>query len=297
LLVLEYVLTCCSTADLPKEYFEKRNIPFVCFHYNIDGVEYQDDLGKTMSFEEFYDKISAGAMPTTSQVNVGQFINFFEDFLKDGKDILHISFSSGLSGSYNSACIAKNELLLKYPERKILLVDSLGASSGYGLLIDMAADMRDNDLKIEDVYAFVEENKLNVQHWFFSTDLTHYKRGGRISSTSAIVGNLLNICPLMNMSYDGKLIPRMKFRGKKHVIAEIVKKMEEHAKGGIEYSGKCFISNSACYEDARRVADLIEKKFKHLNGTVMINSVGTVVGSHTGPGTVALFFYGDKRVD
>ncbi|MGB4440156.1 MAG: DegV family protein [Sedimentibacter sp.] len=295
--MIEYVLTCCSTADLPNEYFEKRNIPLVCFHYNIDGKEYPDDLGKTMSFEEFYGKISAGAMPTTSQVNVGQFISFFEPILKDGKDILHISFSSGLSGSYNSACIAKNELLLKYPDRKILLVDSLGASSGYGLLIDMAAHMHDTGSTIEDVYAWAEENKLNVHHWFFSTDLTHYKRGGRISSTSAIVGNLLNICPLMNMSYDGKLIPRMKFRGKKHVMAEIVKKMEEHAKGGVDYTGKCFISNSACYEDARKVADLIEEKFKHLDGPVMINSVGTVIGSHTGPGTVALFFYGDKRLD
>ncbi|MDW5300257.1 MAG: DegV family protein [Sedimentibacter sp.] len=295
--MLEYVLTCCSTADLPNKYFEKINVPFVCFHYNIDGQEYPDDLGKTMSFEEFYSKISTGAMPTTSQVNVGQYISFFEPFLKDGKDILHISFSSGLSGSYNSACIAKNELLLKYPDRKILLVDSLGASSGYGLLIDSAAYMRDNGSTIEDIYTWAEENKLNIHHWFFSTDLTHYKRGGRISSTSAIIGNLLNICPLMNMSYDGKLIPRMKFRGKKHVIAEIVKMMEEHAKDGVDYSGKCFISNSACYEDARKVADLIENKFKHLNGPVMINSVGTVIGSHTGPGTVALFFFGDKRVD
>lgn len=295
--MFEYILTCCSTADMPNEYFENRNIPFACFHFNIDGNEYPDDLGKTMAFDEFYGRISKGSMPTTSQVNVGQFISFFEPYLKEGKDILHISFSSGLSGAYNSSCIARDELLLKYPDRKILLIDSLGASSGYGLLVDMAADMRDNGSTIEEVYVCLEENKLNVHHWFFSADLTHYKRGGRISSTSAIVGNLLNICPLMNMSYDGKLIPRAKYRGKKHVIAEIVKKMEEHAKDCINYSGKCFISNSACYEDARKVADLIEEKFVNLNGRVMINSVGTVIGSHTGPGTVALFFFGDKRED
>ena len=295
--MFDYVLTCCSTADMPAEYFEKKGIPFICFNYNIDGEEYLDDLGKTLSFEEFYGKITAGAMPTTSQVNVGQFINFFEPFLLEGKDILHISFSSGLSGSFNSACIAKEELMLKYPERKILLVDSLGASSGYGLLVDAAVDMRDDGVPYEDIYAYLEENKLNVHHWFFSTDLTHYKRGGRISSASAIVGNLLNICPLMNMSYDGKLIPRAKYRGKKHVIAEIVKQMEEHAQNGINYSGKCFISNSACLNDARKVADLVEKKFVNLNGKVMINSVGTVIGSHTGPGTVALFFFGDKRED
>jgi len=293
----EYVLTCCSTADMPYEYFEKRSIPFVCFHYNIDGVDYPDDLGKSMTFEEFYNKISSGSMPTTSQVNVGQFINFFEPYLKEGKDILHISFSSGLSGSYNSASIARDELLLKYPDRKILISDSLAASSGYGLLMDFAADMRDSGSTIENVYAKVEDNKLNLHHWFFSTDLTHYKRGGRISATSAVVGNLLNICPLMNMSYDGKLIPRMKFRGKKHVIAEIVNQMEAHAENGLDYSGKCFISNSACFDDARKVADLIEERFTNLNGRVVNNSVGTVIGSHTGPGTVALFFFGDKRID
>lgn len=293
----DYVLTCCSTADMPYEYFQKRNIPFVCFHYNMDGKEYLDDLGQTMSFEEFYGRIAAGSMPTTSQVNVGQFIDFFEPYLRDGKDILHISLSSGLSGSYNSANIARKELLLKYPSQKIFIVDSLGASSGYGLLTDMAADMRDNGATIEDVYASVEENKLNIHHWFFSTNLTHYKRGGRIPATTAIVGNLLNICPLMNMSYDGKLIPRTKIRGKKLVINEIVRKMEAHAKDGTDYSGKCFISNSLCYDDARKVAELVEEKFPHLNGPVMINSVGTVIGSHTGPGTVALFFFGDKRKD
>lgn len=295
--MLNYVLTCCSTTDLPYDYSKKRNIPFVCFHFNLDGKEYLDDLGQTISFEEFYSKIAAGAMPTTSQVNVGQYIDFFTPFLKEGKDILHISFSSGLSGSYNSAILARTELLSSYPERKIMIVDSLCASLGYGLLTDMAADMRDNGATLEEVYDWVEENKLKVHHWFFSTDLTHYKRGGRISATAATVGSLLNICPLLNMNYEGKLTPRKKIRGKKHVIEEIVRMMEEHAIDGLNYSGKCFISNSACYEDARKVADLIEAKFPSLNGRVMINSVGTVIGSHTGPGTVALFFLGDKRED
>lgn len=292
-----FVLTCCSTADMSYEYFQNRSIPFVPFHFNMDGQEYPDDLGQTMSFEEFYSRIERGAMPTTSQVNVGQFIDFFEPYLKDSKDILHISLSIGLSGAYNSACIAREELLSRYPERKIMIVDSLGASSGYGLLTDLAADMRDSGATIEDVHTWVEEHKLNVHHWFFSTDLTHYKRGGRISATSAIVGNLLNICPLLNMNSEGKLIPRVKIRGKKHVITEIVEKMKIHAENGLEYSGKCFISNSACYDDARKVADLVEENFPNLNGPVMINSVGTVIGSHTGPGTVALFFLGDKRVD
>jgi DegV family protein with EDD domain len=293
----DFVLTCCSTADMPSEYFQKRGIPFVCFHFTIDGNEYPDDLGHNMPFQEFYAKVAAGALPTTSQVTVGQFIAFFEPFLAEGKDILHISFSSGLSGTYNSAVMAREELVLKYPQRKFVLIDSLGASSGYGLLIDLAADLRDRGLPLEEIQARIEAEKLNLHHWFFSTDLSHYKRGGRISAASAAVGSLLNICPLMNMNRAGKLIPREKIRGKKRVVSEIVKKMEEHARDGLDYSGKCFISNSACEEDARLVAGLVEARFPRLNGAVMINSVGTVIGSHTGPGTVALFFFGDARMD
>ncbi len=292
-----YILTCCSTADMTKEFFENRNIPYVCFHYLMDGKEYPDDLGQSMSFKEFYTRISNGAMPTTSQVNVNEFVAFFEPYLAKGMDILHVSLSTGLSGAYNSACIAKDELTKKYPERKIIIVDSLGASSGYGLLMDMAADLRDNGTSIDDLHTWIEENKLNIHHWFFSTDLSHYRRGGRISAGSAIVGTVLGICPLLNMSYDGKLIPREKIRSKKRVITEIVKRMQEHASGGLNYNGKCFISNSDCFEDARSVADLVEATFPNLKAPVMINSVGAVIGSHTGPGTVALFFFGDKRID
>ena len=293
----DYILSCSSTADMPLEYFQKRNIPFIPFHFSINGKEYPDDLGQSMSFDEFYKRVADGALPTTSQINVAQFIEFFEPYLVAGKDILHISFSSGLSGTYNSAVMAREQLLEKYPDRKLQVVDSMAASSGYGLLVDMAADLRDGGGTLEEVYAWVEENKLNIHHWFFSTDLSHYKRGGRISATSAAVGSLLNICPLMNVNNEGKLIPREKIRGKKRVISEIVQKMETYAQNGTDYSGKCFISNSACYDDARMVADLIEQKFPNLNGKVMINSVGTVIGSHTGSGTVALFFMGEKRQD
>lgn len=292
-----YVLTCCSTADMPAEYFEKRNIPYVCFHFNMEGKQYPDDLGRSMSFDEFYTRIADGAMPTTSQVNVEQFTAFFEPFLQNGQDILHVSLSTGLSGSFQSANMARDDLQKKYPDRKILLVDSLGASSGYGLLMDAAADMRDAGASVQEVYDWLLENRLKVNHWFFSTDLTHFKRGGRISATSATLGTLLGICPLMNMDKEGHLTQRTKVRGKKNVIKEIVSKMEQFADGGINYSGKCFISNAHCFNDARAVADLIEEKFKNLNGPVMINSVGTVIGSHTGPGTVALFFFGEQRVD
>jgi DegV family protein with EDD domain len=293
----DYVLTCCSTADMPLEYFTRRNIPFVCFHFNLDGMVYPDDLGQTISFDVFYTRIAGGALPTTSMVNLGEFKDFFEPFLAQGKDVLHVTLSSGLSGTYASALLARELLLQKYPQRRLEVVDSLGASSGYGLLVDLAADLRDGGAGLDEARARVEESKLNVHHWFFSTDLTHYRRGGRISATSAVVGGLLNICPLMNMNQEGKLIPREKIRGKKRVMAEMVQKMAENAQGGTDYAGKCFISHSACYQDARMVADLVEAKFPKLEGRVVINSIGTVIGAHTGPGTVALFFLGGERKD
>ena len=290
-----FVLTCCSTADLSKDYFAKRNIPYVCFHFTMDGVEYFDDLGQSMPFDTFYARIAAGSMPTTSLVNTEQFIAFFEPFLKEGKDILHLSFSSGLSGTYASALLARDELKERYPERKLIVVDSLGASSGYGLMVDTLADMRDSGVSLQEAATWIEEHKLNMHHWFFSTDLTHYKRGGRISQTAFVVGSILGINPLMNMDDGGHLTPRFKINGKKRVMREIVKQMEQHAENGLNYDKKCFISNSACLEDAKAVAALVEQTFPKLNGKVIINSVGTVVGSHTGPGTVALFFWGDSR--
>ena len=242
----EYILSCCSTADLSKEYFESRNIHYICFHYMLGDKSYPDDLGQSVPFDEFYARMAAGEMTKTSQVNVDEFAAYFEGFLKEGKVILHVS-------------------------------------------------LRDEGKTLEEVRDFAEENRLKLHHWFFSTDLTFYVRGGRISKAAGWFGTALKICPLLNMDDEGHLIPRQKIRGKKAVIQQIVKEMENHAQGGHDYNGKCFISMSACYDDARAVADLVEEKFPHLNGKVMINNIGTTIGSHTGPGTVALFFWGDER--
>ena len=293
----DFILSCCSTADMPKSFFEERNVAYVCFHFNMDGKDYPDDLGESMPFPEFYKRIEEGAQPTTSQVNVDEFTNFFEPFIKEGKDILHVSLSSGLSGSFNSASIAARDLMEKYPERTIKVVDSLGASSGFGVLMTYLADLRDEGKSLTEVYDWAEKNKLRVHHWFFSTDLTSYKRGGRISATSAMVGTLLGICPLLNMDNEGHLIPRKKIRTKKKVIEELVNMMKEHVEDGPDYKGYCYISNSACEEDAEKVRDLVEAYCPNLKGKILINSIGTVIGSHTGPGTVALFFLGDERVD
>ncbi|MBC8569656.1 DegV family protein [Zongyangia hominis] len=290
-----YVISCCSTADLTEEHFLQRDIRYICFHFYLDGKQYDDDLGKSIPFADFYKAMQDGAQTKTSQVNVDEFIDYFTPFLEQGQDILHVCLSSGISGVYNSANAARDELMERYPDRKIYVVDSLGASSGYGLLMDQLADLRDAGMGIDELAAWAEAHKLEVHHWFFSTDLTFYIKGGRISKASGFVGTILGICPLLNMSDTGKLIPRSKIRSKKRVIQEIVKRMEENADGGLDYSGKCYISNSACYDDARAVADLIEARFPKLSGRVEINHVGTTIGSHTGPGTVALFFWGKKR--
>ncbi|MCC2231365.1 DegV family protein [Hominifimenecus microfluidus] len=290
-----YVISCCSTADLSEEHFRNRNISYVCFHFELDGVEYPDDLGKSIPFDEFYRRMANGASTKTSQINVEEFTEYFEPFLKEGKDILHVSLSSGISGVFNSASLARNLLMQKYPERTILIVDSLGASSGYGLFMDRLADLRDEGYSIQELYEWAMKNRLRLNHWFFSTDLTFYIRGGRVSKTSGFIGTILNICPLLNMNRLGQLIPREKIRTKKKVIQAIVTRMKECADNGTDYSGKCYISHSACYEDARAVADLVEAAFPKLNGKVEIYSVGTTIGSHTGPGTVALFFWGKER--
>ncbi len=293
----DYILSCCSTADLTKEHFDARGIHYVCFHFAIDGQEYIDDLGATIPFDEFYKRIAEGADTRTSQVNISEYVDYFTPFLEEGKDIVHVCLSSGISGTINSARNAASILKERYPDRSIYIIDSLGASSGYGLIMDTAAAKRDEGMSAKELAAWIEENKLRLHHWFFSTDLSTYVRGGRISKAAAVFGGLLEICPLLDMDNLGRLIPREKIRTKKRVIKEIVARMEQDADNGLDYSGKCYISQSACYDDARAVADLIEAKFPKLNGKVEIYSVGTTIGAHTGPGTVALFFWGKERVN
>ena len=293
---MAYILSCCSTADLSKEHFEARDIHYCCFHFYLNEKAYPDDLGHSISFDEFYKAMENGAQTRTSQINADEFVEYFTPFLEKGLDILHVSLSSGISGVSNSANIAAEKLMEDYPERRILIVDSLGASSGYGLIMDKLADLRDAGLSIDEVYDYAMKNRLRLHHWFLSTDLTFYVKGGRISKASGWFGTVLNICPLLNMDNQGRIVPRYKIRGKKKVLKAIVDKMEEHAENGLDYSGKCYISQSACYDDARIVADDVERRFPKLNGKVEINSVGTTIGSHTGPGTIALFFWGDEGV-
>jgi len=241
--------------------------------------------------------ISVPRLRHADDINADEFEAYFEPFLREGYDILHVCLSSGISGVINSANIAKAALEEKYPDRKIYVVDSLGASSGYGLIMDTLSTLRAEGRSIDELHEWIEENKLRLNHWFFSTDLSFYIKGGRISKTAGAIGKVLNICPLLNMDNLGRLIPRYKIRTKKKVIQAIVDRMAENARDGLDYSGKCYISQSGCVEDAKEVARLVEEKFPKLDGAVEINYVGTTIGSHTGPGTVALFFWGKERTE
>lgn len=289
-----YMITCSSTADLSAQYLAKRGIPYACFHFRMDGKDYDDDLGASIPFEAFYQKIREGALPVTSQVNPEQYENMFEPILKEGKDIIHITLSSGISGTYNSAVIARDEMAERYPNRRIEVIDSLCASMGFGLLVDTAWELREKGMGFEELVSWIYENRLRVHHVFFVSDLNHLHRGGRLSASAAVLGTMLNICPILEINAQGKLSTREKCRGRKKALRALAANMEAHAEHGQAYDGKSFIVHSCCPEDASALAALVQETFPKQEGRTSIGIVGTVIGSHTGPGTVGLFYWGDS---
>lgn len=288
----EYKLSISYVADLPNEYLEKHGLKPLNYKYFIDNVESKDDGFKSIAVNDFYDLILAGKEPITSQVNAAEYYELFSKYLNQGLDVLHIEFSSGLSGSFNSARIAAEELKEQFPERKIMLVDSLCASLGYGLLVNEAVKKKAEGKSLEEVVAFLEQTKLKVNHWFTVDDLHHLKRGGRVSGAAAFVGTALQIKPVLNVDDEGHLIPNEKIRGRKKALVFLVDKMAEKVSN--PDGQDIFISHSNCIEDAEYVAGLIKQRFPNI-GSVTINYIGPVIGSHTGVGTVALFFIGENR--
>ena len=290
-----YTITCCSTADMPASYMEEHAIPYACFHFHLNGKEYADDLGASIPFEEFYRQIDEGAMPTTAQINPEEYEALFLPILKEGRDICHLTLSSGISGSINSARIAAANLMEEYPERKIIVIDSLCASVGYGLLVDTALTLQKEGMDLDTLANWLTENRTKLHHWLTTSDLTHLRRGGRVSASAAFFGNMLGICPIMQVSRTGTLIPQDKCRGSKKALRELKDRMVRYAQDGPAYKGKCFIGHSARPQEAQYLAGLIEEAFPQLAGKILITSIGTVIGSHTGPGTVVVAFWGGER--
>lgn len=285
----DYVITVNSTVDLPKEWLEERNVPVVPLRYTIDGQTYEDMSGLTA--KEFFDKLREGKMSVTSQVNPEEARAALEPFLKEGKDILHLAFSSGLSGTCNSMKIAGEELKEEYPEAKIIVIDTLCACLGEALLLYKALQQKEAGKTIEETAAWVEENKLHICHDVTVDDLNHLHRGGRVSKATAVVGTMVKIKPIIHMDDNGKLQVVGKERGRKKSLNKIVDMAVEQSEGWD--NDIIMITHGDCIEDAEYVAGLVREKMGIDN--ILINNIGTVIGSHTGPGVVAVFCMGDKR--
>ena len=280
-----------SSCDLPREYVDDNNIEVISLVLNLNGQIIKDDLGKTLSYKDFYQKMRDGATPTTSQVNAHEFEEAFIKHIKNGDSIIYISISASLSGTFNSANIAKNNLLEEYPEAKIELVDSLSASIGQGLLVLKACEMRDNGASIEEIVEWLEENKRKVIHSILIDDLNHLKRGGRISGATATIGGLLNIKPSAYLDDEGKLAQGEKIKGKKKALRFLANEVKERA---IDSENEVlYICHGDCQEEAESLRDIIEQEVKFKN--VIINYVGNVIGAHTGPGALAVIFLGKNR--
>ena len=289
-----YILSCESTVDFPYAYAAQRELPVLFYSYLIDGESYPDDmLRDPEALPRFYRFLSEGKLPNTSQINEFAYEEFFEDLVQRG-DVLHIAFGSGMSNSVANAQKAAQLVRERHPERKLLVIDSLCSSSGYGMLVDYAADLRDGGASMEEVAQWVMENRNRVHHQFFSTDLKYFRRGGRVSGPAAPIGAILNICPIMRLNDEGRIIAYDKVRGRKAAIRTTVERMVQHAEGGTDYSGKCFICHSNCLSDAEQTRQTILERFPRLP-EVRIFDIGTIVASHSGPGTVAVFFLGDER--
>lgn len=287
-----YKIITDSTTDLTQKMIDELELEVVSLRFTIDGKTYRDKADQSeMPTKTFYAKLRDGNSSTTSQINADEFTSVFEPVLESGEDMLYIAFSSGLSGTYQSACIARDDLKEKYPERKIYVFDSLCASMGEGLLAYHAALMKRAGTDIDSLYKWLGENALKLCHWFTVGDLNHLKRGGRISTTAALVGTMLGIKPVLHVDDEGHLIPVSKVRGRRQSLDALVQKMEETAIHPGEQT--VFISHGDCLEDAEYVAEQVRAKFGVKN--VQINFVGPVIGAHSGPGTVALFFFGTHR--
>lgn len=280
-----------SSCDLAREYIDDNNIGLLSLVLNLNGKVVKDDLGKTLSYKDFYGQMREGAIPTTSQVNAHEFEEEFLEHVKNGDSIICITISSALSGTFNSANIAKNNILEEYPDAKILLVDSLSVASGQGLLVVKACEMRDRGANAEEIVTWLEENKKKIIHSFVVDSLSHLKRGGRISGATAAIGGLLNIKPSLYIDNDGKVAQGEKIKGKKKVLRFLVNEVKEKATNNENET--LYICHGDCLEDAKALKNMILEEVKFKN--VVINYVGNVIGVHAGPGVLAVLFLGESR--
>ena len=292
----EYTLSCCSTADVSVEWLAQHRIKCIYFSFCLNNAWYDDDFGKTIPPRELYQRMLAGEEASTSQIATGDYIEFFRNELAQGNDVVHVTLSSGISNTYNSAVLAANQVRSEFPDRTIRIVDSRAATSAIAMLMDKLATLRDQGMSANELADWAEAHRLEVNHLFLSADLTFFIRGGRISKAAGYMGGLLKICPLMRVAPDGSLEVMEKIRTKKKSQQRMVQRMHELAQNGDAYDGSVYISHSDCMEDALEVAHAIAREFPNIaNGKVEIFPIGATIGCHTGPGTTALFFWGNPN--
>lgn len=289
----EYIISTDTSCDFPLEYVKQHQLPLVTLFYSIDGVTGENGCPSSDVLKNFYDKMRAGSMTKTQQASIEDTEKVFREILKEGKDILHIAFSSGLSGTANAARLAAENMMEEFPERKIIVIDSLCASLGQGLLVDYALKLQQQGKNMEETAKWLEDHIQNICHLFTVEDLKYLQRGGRISKTTALVGTMIGIKPVLHVDPEGKLVSISKVRGRKQSIQALVNKMEENIG---KYRGEkqpIFISHGDCIEDANYLAELVKERFGY--DEFLINDVGPTIGAHSGPGTLALFFMGETR--
>ncbi len=292
----EFILSCESTVDLAYDYVMKRNASVLFYSYTINGKEYVDNMGRSKeALQEFYDSLEEGALPKTSQINEYCYEDYFDELLQKG-DVLHIAFGTGMTPSYHNAIKAKEVLKERYPERKLIIVDSLCSSGGYGMLVDYCLDMRDNGCTMEEIEEWVINNRLNLHHQFFSTNIKYFRRSGRVSGPAAIVGSMLKICPLMRLNTEGKIVAYDKVRLSKNAIKKMVEDVLDNIDRGKDYDGKFFMYHSNCLDLAKDTLVALEEAIPNIKGKVVLLNIGCIIASHCGKGTVAVSYLGSKRV-
>ena len=286
-----YLITTDNMADLPEEYLKEKQLLTMSLTYLLNGQTYNAE--NSLPYQEFYKKMREGCMPTTSQINPQEAKEKLEEFLKINKNIIHIAFSGGLSGTFNSVRLAAQELMEEQPDCRITVIDSLAASMGEGLLVYKALEQQEAGLSYEEMVEWIENNKLHVCHYFTVDDLLHLYRGGRVSKAAAVLGTMINLKPVLHVDDEGHLIPLSKVRGRKKSLNALVDGMEKQMGSFREKNDIIFLSHGDCYEDALYVQEQIKKRFGIEK--FMISPVGPTIGAHSGPGTVALFFMGEAR--
>lgn len=290
-----FLLTCESTADLPYQTVRELADEILFYTYCVDGEEYPDEMQKTPdALPRFYAMLRAGKLPTTSQITEFRYLEFFEPLVRQG-DLLHIAFGSGMTPSVRNAEAAAAKLREKYPDREILVVDSLCSSVGYGLLVREAARLREAGQTPAQVAQWLTEHRRELHHQFFSTDMKFFRRSGRVSGPMATIATVLSICPLMRLDSEGRIFAYSKTRGIKNAVDATVKAVKEHLRPDPSGEYACTLGHSDCPALAAQVKEELERQIPALAGRVQIEQIGTVIASHCGPGTVAAFFWGDER--